>query len=285
MIPLENNEKYNEYQYKNNIVTKVLKDNKPYLLFGIPYHSSPGMNTFEFKSDNMNKIINLSIRKKHFTTQNININKYREKYERYFVQNSNKSGTSKIMLDSCPNIIFLQDVGMIAVGKTKKESQIAIDIAEQNISVIKDIEKTSQFKSISKKALFDMEYWSLEQAKLNKVKKEIQGKVVAITGGLGKIGFETYKLFKDKGAEVVILDVNRKLIHEFRKQYDDLCIECDVSNKSSVSRSFSKIITELGGLDILVSNAGYAPQGMIAEISDNELRKSFDNNFYHPCLM
>ena len=55
---------------------------------------------------------------------------------------------------------------MIAVGKTKKESQIAIDIAEQNISVIKDIEKTSKFKSISKKALFDMEYWSLEQAKL-----------------------------------------------------------------------------------------------------------------------
>ena len=208
------------------------------------------------------------------------INKYREKYERYFVQNSNKSGTSKIMLDSCPNIIFLQDVGMIAVGKTKKESQIAIDIAEQNISVIKDVEKTSQFKSISKKALFDMEYWSLEQAKLNKVKKELQGKVVAITGGLGKIGFETYKLFKDKGAEVVILDVNRKLIHEFRKQYDDLCIECDVSNKSSVSRSFSKIISELGGLDILVSNAGYAPQGMIAEISDNELRKSFDNNFF-----
>ena len=79
LIPLEDNEKYNEYQYKNNIVTRVLKDNKPYLLFGIPYHSSPGMNTFEFKSDNMNKIINLSIRKKHFTTQNININKYREK--------------------------------------------------------------------------------------------------------------------------------------------------------------------------------------------------------------
>ena len=55
-----------------------------------------------------------------------------------------------------------------------------------------------------------MEYWSLEQAKLNKV-KELQGKVVAITGGLGKIGFETCKLFKDKGAEVVILDVGLNL--------------------------------------------------------------------------
>ena len=79
LIPLEETEKHKEFQYKNNLVTKVLKDNKPYLLFGIPYYSLPGISSFEFKSDGKNKIIDLSIRKKHFTTQNIKINKYSEK--------------------------------------------------------------------------------------------------------------------------------------------------------------------------------------------------------------
>ena len=120
LIPLENNEKYNEYQYKNNIVTKVLKDNKPYLLFGIPYHSSPGMNTFEFKSDNMNKIINLSIRKKHFTTQNININKYREKtkeeLERIYKEKEEIQKAKNIRYDNFPDFNFITPTNGIVTG-------------------------------------------------------------------------------------------------------------------------------------------------------------------------
>ena len=120
LIPLEDNEKYNEYQYKNNIVTRVLKDNKPYLLFGIPYHSSPGMNTFEFKSDNMNKIINLSIRKKHFTTQNININKYREKtkeeLERIYKEKEEIQKAKNIRYDNFPDFNFITPTNGIVTG-------------------------------------------------------------------------------------------------------------------------------------------------------------------------
>ena len=82
LIPLEEMRNIKSFKYKNNLVTKVLKDNKPYLLFGIPYYSLPGISSFEFKSDGKNKIIDLSIRKKHFTTQNIKINKYSEKNKR-----------------------------------------------------------------------------------------------------------------------------------------------------------------------------------------------------------
>ena len=120
LIPLENNEKYYEYKYKNNIVTRVLKDNKPYLLFGIPYHSSPGMNTFEFKSDNTNKIINLSIRKKHFTTQNININKYREKtkeeLERIYKEKEEIQKAKNIRYDNFPDFNFITPTNGIVTG-------------------------------------------------------------------------------------------------------------------------------------------------------------------------
>ena len=120
LIPLEDNEKYYEYEYKNNIVTRVLKDNKPYLLFGIPYHSSPGMNTFEFKSDNMNKIINLSIRKKHFTTQNININKYRKKtkeeLERIYKEKEEIQKAKNIRYDNFPDFNFITPTNGIVTG-------------------------------------------------------------------------------------------------------------------------------------------------------------------------
>ncbi len=120
LIPLEDNEKYNEYQYKNNIVTRVLKDNKPYLLFGIPYDSSSGISTYEFKSDNMNKIINLSIRKKYFTTQNININKYRKKtkeeLERIYKEKEEIQKAKNIRYDNFPDYDFITPTKGIVTG-------------------------------------------------------------------------------------------------------------------------------------------------------------------------
>ena len=64
----------------------------------------------------------------------------------------------------------------------------------------------TKYKFIPEKDLFDVEYWSLEQAKIKKTKKILQGNVVVITGGFGAIGSATYKLFKNYGAEIVLLD-------------------------------------------------------------------------------
>ena len=76
--------------------------------------------------------------------------------------------------------------------------------------------KKLQNINFSKKDLFDVEYWSLEQAKLNKAKKELQGNVVVITGGTGEIGKATYKLFKKYGAEIVLLDINKSKINDLQ---------------------------------------------------------------------
>tara|TARA_B100000131_G_scaffold168035_1_gene162361 strand:- start:555 stop:2153 length:1599 start_codon:yes stop_codon:yes gene_type:complete len=205
---------------------------------------------------------------------------YRKKYINYFNVNKNKVKEKKIMLDTSPRVILVQNVGLFSVGKDLKSAKIAGDLTETNAKVISSVEETSTYKFIPEKDLFDVEYWSLEQAKIKKQKKILEGNIVVITGSTGTIGFETYKIFKNYGAEVVLLDFDRKKIKELQFKIKDTCIYCDVTNKKSVENAFKQICKKFGGIDILISNAGNAPSGTIAEVSDELLRKSFEVNFF-----
>ena len=193
---------------------------------------------------------------------------YRQKYKKYFESNKKKTKEKKVMLDTSPRVILVQNFGLFTVGDTLKAAKIAGDLTQTNANVISSVEETSRYKFLSKKDLFDVEYWSLEQAKLNKAKKELQGNVVVITGSTGEIGKATYKLFKKYGAEVVLLDINKSKINDLQTKISDLCIYCDVTNKQSVKKAFNKILEIYGGVDILISNAGTAISGSIAEVND-----------------
>jgi len=205
---------------------------------------------------------------------------YRKKYTHYFNVNKKKVKGKKVMLDTSPRVVFVQNVGMFSVGKDLNGAKIAGDLTETNAKVIGSVEETSTYKFIPEKDLFDVEYWSLEQAKIKRKKKLLEGNVVVITGSTGTIGFETYKMFKSYGAEVVLLDYNLERLKEVQSKINDLCIHCDVTNKRSVKNAFKQICEKFGGIDILVSNAGIAPSGSIGEVSDDVLRKSFEVNFF-----
>ena len=205
---------------------------------------------------------------------------YRKKYIKYFNINKKKVKGKKTMLDTSPRVILVQNVGLFSVGDSLNASKIAGDLTETNARVISSVEETTKYKFIPEKDLFDVEYWSLEQAKIKKAKKILQGNVVVITGGFGAIGSATYKLFKSYGAEIVLLDYDAKKVKEMQTKIKDLCLHCDVRNKNSVKKAFKKINEQYGGIDILVSNAGTAIGGSIAEIDDKILRKSFEDNFF-----
>ena len=205
---------------------------------------------------------------------------YRKKYIQYFNLNVKKVKEKKVMLDTSPRVILVQNVGMFSVGKDLSAARIAGDLTETNAKVISSVEETSSYKFIPEKDLFDVEYWSLEQAKIKKQKKLLEGNVVVVTGSTGTIGFETYKMFKSYGAEVVLLDYDLERLKEVQFKIKDLCIYCDVTNKKSVKKAFKQICEKFGGIDILVSNAGIAPRGSIGDISDDVLRKSFEVNFF-----
>ena len=209
-----------------------------------------------------------------------NFNDYRKKYVRYFNTNKKKVKGKKTMLDTSPRVILVQNIGLFSVGDSLKASKIAGDLTETNARVISSVEETTKYKFIPEKDLFDVEYWSLEQAKIKKAKKILQGNVVVITGGFGAIGTSTYKLFKSYGAEIILLDYDAKKVIEMQSKITDLCLHCDVRNKNSVKTAFKKINEIYGGVDILISNAGTAIGGSIAEVDDKVLRESFEDNFF-----
>jgi len=146
-----------------------------------------------------------------------------------------------------------------------------------------DSHKIVQFKSINNKEIFKMQYWPLERAKLSNKKRKIAGgQVVVITGGAGTIGLATANKFFTEVAEVVILD---KKINTKNYQYSNLLsnclsIECELTNQKSIDSALKKIINRYGGLDILISNAGAAFQGLMDSLDELVLRKSFEINFY-----
>ena len=156
---------------------------------------------------------------------------YRKKYIHYFNINHKKIKEKKVMLDTSPRVLLVQNVGMFSVGKDLNAARIAGDLTETNAKVITSIEETSTYKFIPEKDLFDVEYWSLEQAKIKKKKKLLEGNIVVITGSTGTIGFETYKMFKSFGAEIALLDNNLERLTEVQSKIKDLCIHCDVTNK------------------------------------------------------
>jgi rhamnose utilization protein RhaD (predicted bifunctional aldolase and dehydrogenase)/NAD(P)-dependent dehydrogenase (short-subunit alcohol dehydrogenase family) len=204
-------------------------------------------------------------------------------YRQYFERNNERVGGKKIALDPLPRVVLVPGLGLFGLGRSKEDAIIAADIAEAWVEGVSDAEAIGTFESISEAAMFDCEYWSLEQAKLGKRKElPLAGQVAAITGAAGAIGAAAAKAFAAAGAEVALLDVDRAAAREQANGVGGhaLAVTCDVTDAGSVSAAFDKIAEHFGGVDIVVSNAGAAWQGRIGEVDEEILEKSFALNFY-----
>jgi rhamnose utilization protein RhaD (predicted bifunctional aldolase and dehydrogenase)/NAD(P)-dependent dehydrogenase (short-subunit alcohol dehydrogenase family) len=206
-----------------------------------------------------------------------------ERYKDYFTRNNARVGSIKRMLDPLPRVALLPGLGLFGLGRSKKDARIAADIAEAAIATITDAEAIGRFESISEADMFDMEYWSLEQAKLGTAEeKPLAGQVAVITGAAGVIGAATAKAFAAAGAEVALIDLDLAAVQAKAKQIGGaaLGLRCDVTDADSVRAAFDQVAEAFGGVDIAVSNAGAAWQGRIGEVDEEVLRKSFELNFY-----
>jgi rhamnose utilization protein RhaD (predicted bifunctional aldolase and dehydrogenase)/NAD(P)-dependent dehydrogenase (short-subunit alcohol dehydrogenase family) len=204
-------------------------------------------------------------------------------YHAYFKRNNERAEPKKKELDPLPRVILVPGVGMFGLGASTKDAAIAADIAENTVEVVTDAEAISSFKPISEADMFDVEYWSLEQAKLGKgAEKVLARQVCVVTGGGSGIGAATARAMAAEGAEIAILDRDHdqavKAAKAIHKQA--LAIQCDVTDPASVRVAFDKVVEAFGGVDIVVSNAGAAWQGNIGSVDDDVLRKSFELNFF-----
>jgi rhamnose utilization protein RhaD (predicted bifunctional aldolase and dehydrogenase)/NAD(P)-dependent dehydrogenase (short-subunit alcohol dehydrogenase family) len=204
-------------------------------------------------------------------------------YHDYFARNNARVGNAKKELDPFPRVVLVPGLGLFGLGASAKDAAIAADIAENTVDVIAGAERMSSYRPISTEDQFDVEYWSLEQAKLGKAaEKKLARQVAAITGGGSGIGAATAKAMAREGAEIAILDRDLEAAKRVAKSIGGaaLALACDVTDAASVGRAFDAIAEKFGGVDIAVSNAGAAWQGRIGEVDEAILRKSFELNFF-----
>ncbi len=244
------------------------------------------------------------------------IDDYVARYEAYFERNkaaraaletagnsaASGSGTRSeelIAIDPFPRVLLIPGLGALTLGTTRKNADIAADIVQHTAAIVLDAASTGTFEPASENNLFDLEYWSLEQAKLTKnedgsVRSKgdnspfglgFNGKVVLVTGAASGIGFATARMFLNGGAHIVFTDRDQAMLNAVVPPLAQahpgqvLSLALDVTSYEECEQVFRKTLLRFGGIDIVVSNAGSASEGKLhTEQGDKALRNSIELN-------
>jgi len=199
-----------------------------------------------------------AIRTKRVPMLGRNVQAYCAEYKEYFEKH--RAGRELEMLDPAPRIVLDPAIGMCAVGRSAHEALIAMDIYHHTMEIIQRAEMLGGWQALPPEAMFAMEYWELQQAKLLKAgaRKVFTGEVVLITGAASGIGRACVDSFLSRGAAVVALDINEKIIGML-DQPEFLGLHCDVTDEAALSQSVDEAVRRFGGVDMLVLNAGIFP--------------------------
>ncbi len=206
---------------------------------------------------------------------------YARDYRAYFERNNARLGGIKKMLDPVPRLVFVPGRGIFALDKSAADARIAGDLAECMVDVIAAAEGIGTFQPVAEADLFDVEYWSLEQAKLGKgAEKPLARQVAVVTGGGSGIGAATAAALAREGAEVAVLDRDDAAAKAVAAKIKGFGVGCDVTDPLAVQAAFDAVCVKFGGVDLCVSNAGAAWQGRIGDVDAKVLRDSFELNFF-----
>ena len=208
---------------------------------------------------------------------------YRKMYTEYY--NNCKHENSPAIRDANPVVILYPGVGMFTFAKNKQTARVAAEFYTNAINVMKGSEAISDYTSLPRQEAFDIEYWLLEEAKLQRMPKPkpLSGRVALVTGSGGGIGKAIAKKFAEEGACVIINDINEERISETVSEFEKLftkdnvaSVKLDVTDQQTIEEAVKAAALEFGGVDIVVNNAGISISKPIGEHTLEDWNKLYD---------
>ena len=186
---------------------------------------------------------------------------YRDDYREYY--HSCKHKDSPAVRDANPVVILYPGVGMFTFAKNKQTARVASEFYINAINVMRGAEAISKYTSLPRQEAFNIEYWLLEEAKLQRQPKEkpLSRKVALVTGSGGGIGRAIADKLIAEGANVVFTDISKKYLEEATLNYSSdqaIGCQCDVTKAESLEDAIQETCLQFGGLDIVVHSAGLA---------------------------
>ncbi|MCA9872188.1 MAG: bifunctional rhamnulose-1-phosphate aldolase/short-chain dehydrogenase, partial [Anaerolineales bacterium] len=223
---------------------------------------------------------------------------YRQDYAAYY--NACKHPNSPAMRDPNPTVILIPGLGLIAWGKNKSESRVTAEFYSLAIQVMRAAEAISQYQGLPRQEAFDIEYWLLEEAKLQRMppEKELARNVVIVVGAGSGIGKATAHRVAQEGAHVVCVDLDeesaKETAGELTKKYGmgigvagtgiSACgpaigLGADITNRQSVQAMLNQVVLAYGGIDNIIVTAGvFVPPSKEGKISDDKWDLTFAVN-------
>lgn len=208
---------------------------------------------------------------------------YRTMYTEYY--NTCKHPNSPAMRDPNPVVILYPGIGMFTFSKDKTTARLASEYYINAVNVMKGAEAVSEYTSLPRQEAFNIEYWLLEEAKLQRMPKPkaLSGRVALITGSAGGIGKAIAKKFAEEGACIIINDINEERLEsakaDFIKTFGRDAVAAtllNVTDAESTEKAFDATCLAFGGVDIVINNAGISISKSIAEHSLEEWDRLYD---------
>ena len=199
---------------------------------------------------------------------------YRAAYAAYYARC--KRPTSPAMRDPNAVIYLIPGIGLLSFQKDKATARIASEFYVNAINVMREAERVDEYVALPEQEAFDIEYWLLEEAKLQRMPKprSLAGRVAFVTGGAGGIGKATAERLLAEGACVMLADIDERSLaaaqESLRARFGKDMVAtavADVTSEAAVESAMAAALSTFGGLDIVVSNAGIASSAPVQDTS------------------
>lgn len=211
------------------------------------------------------------------------IEAYRADYAAYYQRCARPN--SPAMRDPNPVVVLVPGVGRMTFAGDKATARLAGEFYANAINVMRGAEAIGAYVGLDEQEAFDIEYWLLEEAKLQRMPKPkpLAGRIALVTGGAGGIGAATAERLAADDACVLVVDRDVEALAAATKELEDRfgrdrirSAVCDVTDETQVAAAFAACAREFGGLDILVANAGIASSAPIEDTTLELWQRNYD---------